>query len=665
MDWAYSEVKSLQHIVFGGILCFQLGFLTPLVVRAQETSLEHVWTGEEVQAIAASRLSEVLRSLGPLRQWSSDRYGMRFPGSGLGGSHGMGPALIVDGHQMTFQFMDRNWHDLAPISPSDIERLSVSSGLQLHDGGSISDGSIRITTRKPKGFSLRGSVALVNETGDPGPTIYQDASLQNVDRSGPTSNLRLSYGSTAWFAQIALDTDAYHMTDDRIRRRVWRVFRGDIKPVVDRLSPSLRLLFKKDRFSFDVWAGRTFRNNFLLDEIAGWEWPLQEDWKWLNSRIALRLFPAVQSGATLVARSLQTNNHPSAVDLPNPTLLREAKGEAYLSFRARRHLLTTAVGGTINDMQQQRSVSRDKFALVHSRISLSSAWTERTATKLDGHVSSPIDVGVSTNAWSWSSFFELSRLRSTGGHVRFSVAAESKIPRSIWNTLGWIQEGMQFDAWAGAYSWPGSVTRSTTMEVMLVSRSPLSEKVSALIELSARQFQGLTLPDRIHNLHEGSGTFRPVSRYQIGRSGRILSPSLSFLMKLEHRTTVRLGYQYLHLIANQDLLFWKHFTGLAPHRVTASIKHSPTQRLHLRASMEIGSPRLWPEYAPAWESKRPWQSYIEGSVTKDLWADNLSLALSLLNIPDTENLNHPTGTNDQLAIRLTVRTRFTDREDAK
>ena len=556
---------------------------------SSQPATHSIWTQEDMDAPGTLRLSDLLRTLGPLRSWGTDRFGLHFPGTGMEGAHGQGPGIEVDGHVMSFSYLDRQWVDRIPVAPSDIEKIELKNGLQIQSAGRASLDIVSITTKRPSGFTVRGDVSLINETGDPGPAVYKNPSLKNVDRSGPTAVVRMSWGNPKWFVQAGFDTDAYHLTDENIRGRVWRVYRGKRKPLATSMTSSVRVRYAAPGASVDIWGGRTLADNFVLDELAGWEWPVQEEWNWFVGSFSRSISGHITIGASGDYRSLRTNNFLAEIDLPNSLLVQEAHGEMYAKAawsgdQGGQHHILAAAGGRVSPLQQRKRIDTSPSGLSTFRMKAVSTWM-RTLATIEGSIASPVDRGYSPPDWSWNAQAGLSRRRSGGGMATLSIGLKSNLPTSVWQTEDWIRNGVQFDQWAGPFTFPDLTVRRNQVDATIGFRSQLSASWTSVIDFKASQFSGLTLPDREFGFVEGANTFHPTSNYQIGRSGKTFSPGIALTYGPSDLTRFSILYSYLRVIADGDLLFWKQFSGLSPHRIATTFRHSPWERFVVSASV--------------------------------------------------------------------------------
>ena len=120
----------------------------------------------EISSLGAVRLSEMLRLMPGMEAWSNDRYTQRLLGYGLGGLHGEGPSILIDGVSYPAFFMDRTLTESLPVSPSDLSSVQWEPGRRLIAGGRMADGVLRLTTRPVEGWVARASTGLLHRPQD-------------------------------------------------------------------------------------------------------------------------------------------------------------------------------------------------------------------------------------------------------------------------------------------------------------------------------------------------------------------------------------------------------------------------------------------------------------------------------------------------------------------
>lgn len=142
-------------------------------------------SASEIRSTGAVRLSELFRMMPALETWSSDRYTHRILGLGLGGLHPASTNIELDGVSLPAYMLDRVLTESLPVSPGDVMALMYTPGLRAAGPARSSDGTLSLLTPMRSGWHFGGALAVINETGDPGPAKHTDALANNVDRSGP------------------------------------------------------------------------------------------------------------------------------------------------------------------------------------------------------------------------------------------------------------------------------------------------------------------------------------------------------------------------------------------------------------------------------------------------------------------------------------------------
>jgi len=76
--------------------------------------------------------------------------------------------------------------ELLQVSLNQVTAIRIIDTPQLHKGRIISSGAIHLYTQRPRSkLSVGGTYSAGNETGDPGPFLYTDDVVSNVDKNGP------------------------------------------------------------------------------------------------------------------------------------------------------------------------------------------------------------------------------------------------------------------------------------------------------------------------------------------------------------------------------------------------------------------------------------------------------------------------------------------------
>ncbi len=615
---------------------------------------EATWDRDELQSRNAVRLSELLRTLHPLHSWSTDRYTLRFIGSGLSGLHGEGPTILVDGMSMPFFFLDRSITEFIPVSPSDISKIEYTPEITILPQGRLADGMVSIRTDKPQGFLLRGSAAVVNETGDPGPAIYADSTLSNVDRSGPVANLRMSYGRRPFFVQAGLNTDLYHLTDEVTSGRMWRVYGEEKQPVVTIFAPHVRLLLETSRVEIHIRGGSAHKKDHLFSEFAGWEWPNRQRWTWLKTSSLINTSSRNRVGVRASFDRFEIQNRTAIISLPGELQLRESSGELFVEHSIGAAILEIAGGGRINEVDQISTFGSHRESAVFARFSLSvsASRTRWTTTGELSHTSGPFSDDDSRTINLASA---LSRSLDNGAQIRINAHYSGGVRRNLWSMRELLSLGVSFGEWADDVSFNTDRTSENIYEAGFELTYPLSEVLSFQAGLNVRYASGLTLPDRIITQRFGVGPFIPSTSYISGRAGWVVSRSLGVFFRHSLSTSSRLSYQFYHVSSNGDSVFWRHFTGFPRHRFSASISSHAFERLTFFGALRITSRMQWPEYITSDTGEITTTVEFEGTVRKSLFGPRIQVGISFLNLADARVRTHPAGVIQQFAVRLSLR----------
>ena len=617
------------------------------------------WSREDLLNRGAVGLTDVLASLETMRYWSIDRFSGQFVDAGMGGAHATQPTIFVDGLPMTAPFIGQSSFDLVPIVTNDIASIRRTSGLNFLANGALSDGIIHIETVQPRGFSLRGSIGLINETGDPGPSLYSQPEARNVDRSGPTTGFRMSWGNANWYLQAGFDGNSYHLTDARIEGRVWRVFAGNRKPIVSHTTPHIRLRYSSNRTKASVWAGKTTKKNFLFDELAGQEWPFEEERTWFSAKITHSFPTGLDAELTSGYRRSITKNETSRISLPGSLNQLQAFSEAKIRNTWQRVSWYVSAGGQLNELAQNGETRTDRHLLAFTRTGLNVTISPRSSLSLKGGLRAPRKRIWDPTGWAHHSQLEFRRQKTSGGSFSASASLSNNFAAPLGSINGLIEAGVDFDEWASDVTPPSLTLRSQTIEVGFSSSSYVRPNVLLWVSLRARLLSGLTLPNRSFVQDQTELLFSSPTTYSVGQTGRVVSPSVGFKWKTK-RSVTQVSYQYQRLITGENLHFWRNFVGLAPHHVSGSLLYSPTSRLHLFTAARISSRTRWPEYDMNGRNFQGHIVQIEGTISKQLWQENMRLGLSFLNVLDQPIIRHPAAVNEQFAVRLSIWVGFSD-----
>jgi len=555
---------------------------------------------------------------------------------------------------MPFFFLDRSITEFIPVSPSDISMIEYTPEITILPQGRLADGVVSIRTVKPQGFLLRGSSAVINETGDPGPAIFADSTRSNVDRSGPVANLRMSYGRRPFFIQAGLNTDLYHLTDEVTSSRMWSIYGANKQPVVTIFAPHVRMLLETSRLEIDIRGGSARKKDHLFSEFAGWEWPNRQRWTWLKTKGLINTSSSNRIGVRASFDRFEISNRSAKISLPGELLLRESSGELFVEHSLGASTLEIAGGGRINEVDQISTFGSHRESAVFARLSLS-VRASRTAWTTTGELSRASGASSDGESTTINLASSLSQSLLNGANLRFKTHYSGGVRRNLWSMRELLSLGVSFGEWADDVSFNTDRTSERIYEGAFDLSYPLSEFLSFQAGMSVRYSSGLTLPNRTINQSFGVGPFLPSTTYINGRSGWVVSRSLGVLFRGSSSTSGRASYQFYHVSSNGDSVFWRHYTGFPRHRFSASISSHALERLTFFGALRITSRMHWPEYLTSDSGEIATTVEFEGTVRKSLFGPRMQVGISFLNLADARVRTHPAGVIQQFAVRLSLR----------
>ena len=609
----------------------------------------------EISSLGAVRLSEMLRLMPGMEAWSNDRYTQRLLGYGLGGLHGEGPSILIDGVSYPAFFMDRTLTESLPVSPSDLSSVQWEPGRRLIAGGRMADGVLRLTTRPVEGWVARASIGLINETGDPGPAKLLDSTATNVDRSGPAIDARLAWGNGTWTMIAGLQTDLHHLTDERISGRVRRVYAAPVQPVITQFSPHIRLSRHSSSSVLDMAVGSSRRKGMLFYESAGWEWPLQTSRDWGRAHLNHRLAQRWQVGIEAEGQRITTTNRAAFIELPSSLTLLEVSTEGWVRMGTQAKSLTLGVGYRAHQFEQhQDSISKNGlFGRIEGNVIRSSTTSSFSVL---ARQTSRVQSESSTFDWAATTSFSLTA--DSGRKLALEASWLSGRFKESGAFMELVSMGFDPAEWISTIAVLPPPSREQEIGVSLHGSLPLSESVTAWARLDGRWMSGWNLIDRIVEQPFGIGPLLPTTAFSTDRQGWLFSRSIGLDRMSMNGPRVRVVYQFMHVSSMGDDVFFRHTTGFPRHRIMSMISEKREGGLSWNIRAGLASPWTWPEYKAPARKDIPVEVVLDATVGKDLVGGRMKTLVSFLNLPDATLGHHPAGVIEQFAVRLTLSLRL-------
>jgi len=621
-------------------------------------------TSAEIRSTGAVRLSELFRMMPAIETWSSDRYTHRLVGLGLGGLHPRGPEIRLDGVALPAYLLDRTLTESLPVSPGEISTLVYDPTLRISHTARYADGRLSIQTPMVAGWHVKGAMAVINETGDPGPGRHTDARRNNVDRSGPATWVRVGWGNGTWLVQSGLNTDLHHLTDERISGRVRGTYAEDVQPVITQFAPFARIRYRGVRSNGHLLGGHSRRKDFIFHESTGREWPARLHRTWGAARFdreGERLRLDVEADGS----RLSFDDRPSFIRLPPAIALDEAALSGRLSIKLDSWTMSLSTG--IRTWQIDQTDRRLARTIPSAGVGLdwqSRRWAGRMGVLL-AYLDDPL-VQPSTSSIQVST--TVSRTGNAGGVVVSLAGNRGHFPEAG-RLERWIQAGLDLGDWLSAPEWHPPDTVPQTAEFRLRGRRFLSRGWTGWADVHVRYQDGLLLTDRTIDQRFGIGPFLPVWTLSAPHSGWLFSRSAGIERQEPDGIAWRAFLQFYHVSSEGDDAYFRHQTGFPRHRIQVMASDERPGGVRWVARIGYVSAWTWPEYREPARKDIPADIIAEATIGKTLFSGNADALISLLNIPNRAIGNHPAGVEEQLAIRLTLSlipgSRGTARDEAR
>lgn len=650
MDEVGAAMKRLRNGVFVLLVLWatDLHAQTPATEDSLFHDAPHALGAVEIRASGSVRLSEQLRMIPGMAAWSNDRYTLRLLGTGQQGLLTTEPAIELDGLVIPSFFLDRSLTESLPVSPSSIESIRYDAGQRSHAGARMRDGTVRIETPMLRGFEVSGALAVINETGDPGPAKHQDGRLQNVDRSGPATALSVGWGNCRWTLQTGALSDLHHLTDERIAGRVRLTYAENIQPVVTQFSPYVRIRGRTARWQVDAAGGRSWRKDFLYLESAGWEWPVRWTRDWMASRATFKK-GVFRAGAEADGWSMAGSNRPSFIELPAPVTVREAQSRLFLGRSGASWVVESGAGARFIDFTQGSSSQSQVLPLADVGI----GWSDGTwAFDLSGTAMLPGNAFPQEQSWSAAASLSLSRSGNRGSW-RFGFDAESGHFPESGQLAQWAAWGLDLGQWMTLAAMPQHLPVPRLIQGEWLIERPLGSW-TGWFALEGRWMDGLLLQDRHIEQPYGVGPMIADWRWSSPHGGWQFSRTVGVRRVEPDRIQWRGQFQFHHISSQGDDALFRAATGFPRNRVwiSAGEERPGGIRWFVRAAWQ--GAWIWSQYLEPAERELGPSLWLDATVGKTLLSGHMEALVSLLNLPDRPLMTHPAGVEEQMAVRLTV-----------
>lgn len=208
--------------------------------------------------------------------------------NGLYGNYGPQPKILLDSLPVDVNFFGWQNLNMLPIYLPDLSQtLSLPETVEYSNTFSPA-GFINFSGKSPDpGLAAGASVYLGNESGDPGPWVYDSTRVTpNVDRWGPDAGGLISFAKGQWFSKGIFVLKRHQQTDPISHRRLHRIDRAlgatRFYPIQTNSQSGLfETGYKAESWNIKVRGVLAEDRNYIFLQPLGREVPAQADYQQL------------------------------------------------------------------------------------------------------------------------------------------------------------------------------------------------------------------------------------------------------------------------------------------------------------------------------------------------------------------------------------------------
>ena len=574
---------------------------------------------------------------------STDGYAWDATALGMAPGHEPEWMLFVDDHRVDLRALGRANLNMLPVPLSEVCLVEVHT--QPTQIGSIiaPGGAIHARTCTPSsGVTIRGTVEVGNETGDPGPHKYLQEEDRNVDRSGPAAHGALVMGNTRRHLRLTGQIDEHHATDPLIRPRVRTLYRGEKDARIHHRAMGMQLRSSGRWGASEAWAARTHLEDLRFFQPLGLEAPVNHD-----------LILGHLAGTFSRGTSLRLSGHRAQLSTrPNPLNMVADWDQIRLHALVQQPIRGLGTLGVRSSFLRTWGLGMEQ----HQLLFLHQGFLQLTAQQNPNlHATSTLEISVDDGRLGWQA---LGQVHYPPLSLSLVVHARSRAPAATqgyiyWSSLGYRPSGLpptappQIPAATSTQSAYLSWHTGTNIQLRLTSG--IRRHRSYALTQYALQYDSLTTGLSVNT--STAITFGDVAYLE----GRLMSD-------IHERLSIGLfgGYAYPISSMHAYRAVW-HTRSL----LQLQIRFAPNPRLSLFGTVRYRGAANWPYYAQVattaperYTDVLPDDFFASLTIQKRFMGDRLRMSASLRNLANQPQRTHPGGASLRLALHVQVQLAF-------
>lgn len=650
-------MKNFLFLIF--ILSFSLS------VYSQEKTVQK---SDSLYDVTSLRPADLILNASDLNFFSIDMYTYNI-NSGLYGNYGPQPDILLDGIPVDVNFFGWQNLNMLPVYLPNVKKVESNANPGLYKEEFYPAGMYDfINQMPPKGLNFKGTIYLGNESGDPGPWIYDSSRVTpNVDRWGPDAGTIISTRKNNWYNRIILMQRRHQQTDPISNRRLQRTMRdlGGTQPYYPIQTISESGLFETG-FRSNIWDLKArliiaSDQNYLFLHPFGREIPSEAYYEQfaLNTsyhsdqwKVGVRYILADKKLNRLI------NDHESIFDWKQIT----HSFKSFASYSYREFVLR----GSINFEHNKPTapgLHEEYYSM--SGLNFSTRWNKNRETNYQ--ISAGINFHRKQTAKNIK--FKYNRYLNDEWYISLHAFYSEILPIKQQSFGYWITQGYNFyEDLEIPVSSPLIISNNKLADYQFLNRFDISERITLSLSQQLTHHYTLNIPWQVVNYNIETGSTPGSFNVFQGKGTRI-----SLITNAEHQPLEWL--QQLIRITFQSTLqgsdnYQEYFRQIPSTQIRYQINIAPVENIEMslkgyyRSSSRWkefdaldgkefrGVNELYPVFTGEYNSTVPSHINIEAGVQKFFWDKKLSLQFSIENLLNDETRLHPMGADRSLLFNI-------------
>jgi hypothetical protein len=599
------------------------------------------------------RLSEVFRALPAWDRTTVDHRTLWATPDGLSSPLGSEPHVLIDGIPVAMPPLGGVTMDLLPLSLENVHSVAGSEEPGLSSGRFLERGALhfRSDAGGSEGLSLFATALAENATGDPGPFLYLDSTIANVDKLGTGYALGARWRSGDFAAAAGFRYSSDLVTDRRLGGRTLSLRDPRTTyPVVRTRTPWVSARIEGARVSHLLRAGHSERSDYTFLPALGFELPTDVTFTHVGGAGRIAWSPRLIWSYDAHGSWFELAPSPNDLGLAFDLRTRVFGAQSGLELTLGRARVSAGLG-----LDQERYESPLMDSAAASRVER--GWLSAAADV--GGCELGVDAELRRTDGSWGSRWKLWGDASLGSSasLHWSAWRVHAAPTELdgfWELHG---RGYGFLATADVETRVGPSRSRVESGARVALTGSISGALTLTPFLRATRLEGVTIERYTFAPGERRPTHAGVVQVSRADAGSLLASGIEARWHARENLDVDLRYRWMRTLGG-DTLISQAWAAFPSHRATQTLRWSPRADLRIGASGEISSGSRWVGYERLGVDRLPGIVQVDVWAEKTFWSRRFSVQGRLLNLLNRQNALHPLGAAPGLSAALSAAMRL-------